>query len=90
MACRNFTAGPDGSIAHVWSEFDYASQVEAACGIVVGQEFGKVYPEKLSFWWTGRAAFRQAAEEITATYGQRPQFRGLAVNDMNAYQAVGE
>jgi hypothetical protein len=90
MAYRNFTAGPDGSIAHVRSEFDYASQVGAACGIVVGQEFGKVYPEKVSFWWAGRAAFRQATEEIAAAYGQRPQFRGLSVNDMNAYQVVGE
>jgi hypothetical protein len=90
MAYRNFTSGPDGSIEHVRSEFDYASQVGAACGIVVGQEFGQVYPEKVSFWWAGRAAFRQAAEEIAAEYGQRPQFRGISVNDMNAYQAVGD
>ena len=90
MAYRNFTAGSDGSIAHVRREFDYASQVGAACGIVVGQEFGRVYPEKLSFWWAGRAAFRQAAEEIAAAYGQRPQYRGLSVNDMSSYQAVGE
>jgi hypothetical protein len=90
MAYRNFTSGPDGSIEHVRSEFDYASQVGAACGIVVGQEFGQVYPEKLSFWWAGRAAFRQAAEEIAAAYGQRPQLRGISVNDMNAYQAVGD
>ena len=89
MAYRNFTSGPDGSIEHVRSEFDYAAEVGAACGIVVGQEFGKVYPEKLSFWWAGRAAFRQAAEESAAAYGQRPQFRGLSVNDMNSYQAVG-
>jgi hypothetical protein len=40
-------------------------------------------------WWVGRAAFRQAAEEIAAAYGRRPQFRGLSVNDMNAYQAAG-
>jgi len=90
MAYRNFTSGPDGSIEHARSEFDYASQACAACGIVVGQEFGKLYPEKVSFWWAGRAAFRQAAEEIAAAYGQRPQFRGLSVNDMSSYQAVRE
>jgi hypothetical protein len=90
MAYRNFTGGPDGSIEHVRREFDYASQAGAACGIVVGQEFGQVYPEKLSFWWVGRAAFRQAVEEIAAAYGSRPQFRGISVNDMPAYQAVGE
>jgi hypothetical protein len=90
MAYRNFTAGTDGSIEHVRSEFDYADEEDAACGIVVGQEFGKVYPKKLSFWWTGRAAFRQAAEDIAETYGGYSQFRGLSVNDMNSYQAVGE
>jgi len=90
MAYRNFTSGSDGSIQHVRSEFDYAAQVGAACGIVVGQEFAKVYPEKVSFWWAGRAAFRRAAEGIAAAYGQRPQFRGLSVNDMNAYQAARE
>jgi hypothetical protein len=57
---------------------------------VVGQEFGKVYPEKLSFWWAGRAAFRQAAEAIAGTYGGYAQFRGLSVNELSAYQAVGE
>src|SRR6266508_4300302 len=76
MAYRNFTLGPDGSIEHVRREFDYASQARAACGIVVGQEFGRVYPEKISFWWAGRAAFRQAAEEIAAAYGQRPALAG--------------
>jgi hypothetical protein len=90
MAYRNFTSGPDGSIEHVRSEFDYADQAGAACGIVVGQEFGQVYPEKVSFWWTGRAAFRQAAEEIAEVYGQRPQFRGLSVSDMSSYQAARE
>ena len=90
MAYRNFAAGPDGSIEHVRSEFDYARQAGAVCGIVVGQEFTKVYPEKLSFWWAGRAAFRGAAEEIAWAYGQRPQFRGLSVNDINGYQAARE
>jgi hypothetical protein len=90
MAYRNFASGPDGSIEHVEREFAHATEVEALCGIVVGQEFTSVTPEKLSFWWAGRAAFRQAAEEIAAVYGQFPQFRGLSVNDMNAYQAARE
>ena len=61
-----------------------------ACGIVIGQEFTEVTPTKLSFWWVGRAAFRQAAEELTAAYGGLPQFRGLSVDDMDACQEVGE
>jgi hypothetical protein len=90
MAYRNFAKGADGSIEHVGSEFDYARRTTAACGIVVGQEFTKITPEKLSFWWAGRAAFRQAATDIAEAYGQFPQFRGLSVDDMNAYLAVRE
>jgi hypothetical protein len=92
MAYRNFTAGPDGSIEHVDREFDYArrADVNAACGIVVGQEFTRVTPKKLSFWWTGRAAFRQAAGELTGAYGGLPQFRGISVNDIDGYEAAGE
>ena len=91
MAYRNFTSGPDGSIAHAYSELDYASRVaNAACGIVVGQEFTRVTPKKLSFWWTGRAAFRQAAGELTGKYGGLPQFLGISVNDIDGYEAAGE
>jgi hypothetical protein len=90
MAYRNFASGPDGSIEHVRSEFDYAGQIGATSAIVVGQEFTKVTPEKLSFWWTGRAAFRQASLQIAGVYGQLPQFHGLAVDDMNAYLAARE
>jgi hypothetical protein len=47
-------------------------------------------PEKISFWWKGRAAFRQAAEELVSAYGDRPQFRGLSVNDLDSYEATPE
>ena len=90
MAYRNRASGPDGSIELVRGELDYASRTGAASGIVVGQEFTEVTPEKLSFWWVGRAAFRQAAAELAAAYGGLPQFRGISVDDMDAYQAVGE
>jgi hypothetical protein len=58
---------------------------------VVGQEFTNVRPEKVTFWCRGRAAFRQAAAEITDFFGDDyPQFRGLSVNDMDAYLATPE
>lgn len=94
MAYRNFASSPDpivnadGSIALVSGEFNYASTSGAACGIVIGQEFGLVEPKKISFGWVGRAAFRQAAGELLAAYGGRPQFRGLSVNDLDAYEAT--
>jgi hypothetical protein len=86
MAYRNFTGTEDGSIAHVQDEFAYA-RTACLCGIVIGQEFTQVYPQKLSFWWKGRAAFWQAANELATTYSG-PSFRGLSVNDLSAYQAA--
>jgi hypothetical protein len=88
MSYRNVTSGPDGSIAHAQAEFAYASWIDAQCGLVVGQEFGDVQPRKLTFYGLGRAAFEQAAEEITATFGDFSQFRGLSVNDLDAYLAA--
>jgi hypothetical protein len=91
MAYRNLASSDDGSIALVEREFDYASRIaDAASGIVVGTEFTEVTPTKLSFWWNGRAAFREAVAELTDAYGELPQFRGVAVDDADAYQAVGE
>jgi hypothetical protein len=90
MAYRNRASGPDGSIELVRGELDYASRTGAASGIVVGQEFTEVTPEKLSFWWVGRAAFRQVAAELAEAYGGLPQFRGISVDDMDAYQAASE
>ena len=40
--------------------------------------------------WNGRAAFRQAVAELTDAYGGLPQFRGVSVDDADAYQAAGE
>jgi hypothetical protein len=91
LSYRNFTGGLDGSIAHAQDEFIYARDHDAQFGIVVGQEFTNVRPEKVTFWCRGRAAFRQAAAEITDFFGDDyPQFRGLSVNDMDAYLATPE
>jgi hypothetical protein len=100
MAYRNFASDPtnpsinaDGSIALVSGEFAYANRDDddpALCGIVIGQEFGLAdpYAFKTSFGTVGRAAFHKAAGELTDTYGSRPQFRGLSVNDLDSYEAT--
>jgi hypothetical protein len=97
MAYRNFAsddddpiADADGSIALVSGEFTYASTSGAACGIMIGQEFGLVDPHKVSFGWVGRAAFRKAAGELVEAYGDPPPFRGVSVNDMSSYAATPE
>jgi hypothetical protein len=91
MAYRNHASGDDGSVELAEREFDFASRVaHAASGIVVGQELTEVTPTKLSFWWNGRAAFRQAVAELTDACGGLPQFRGVSVDDADAHQAAGE
>jgi len=85
MSYRNFASGVDGSIIHAQNEFQYANSVGAKCGLVVGQEFGKVEPAKVTFNGLSRRAFKKAAEEIAGAFGRFPQFRGLSVNDMDAY-----
>jgi len=90
MAYRNFTSGRDGSIRHLRSEFRYASSVGAKSGIVVGQEFAEAEPAKITFHGRDRSAFEKAAKKITKTYGHLPQFRGLSVDDVDAYMAADD
>jgi hypothetical protein len=96
LAYRNFASdddpdiNADGSIALVSGEFADANTSGAACGIVIGQEFGPESPEKVSFWWKGRAAFREAAGKLVSAYGDLPQFRGLSVNDLDFYESTPE
>lgn len=90
MAYRNFTAGEDGSIGHLRSEFDYLASAGASCGIVVGQEYTEEDPPAVTFHGLGRRVFRAAAAEIAAAYGHLAQFGGLSVNDVDAYMAADE
>jgi S-adenosylmethionine hydrolase len=90
MAYRNFTAGGDGSIGHLRSEFDYLATAGARCGIVVGQEYTEEDPPAVTFHGLGRGVFRAAAAEIAAAYGHLAQFGGVSVNDVDAYMAADE
>jgi hypothetical protein len=90
MAYRNFTPGADGSISHLRGEFGYAGEVGARSGIVVGQEFADAEPAMITFHGRSRAAFKLAARNIARAYGHLPQFRGLSVDDVDAYMAADE
>ncbi len=90
MAYRDFTPGADGSISHLRGEFGYAGEVGARSGIVVGQEYADVQPAMITFHGRSRAAFRLAARNIARAYGHFPQFRGLSVDDVDAYMAADE
>ena len=91
MSYRNFTRTSDGSIAHARDEFRYAAMVGASSGLVVGQQYGLPGPgeERTSFHGRPRWMFKRAAAEITLAFRRYPQFRGLAVDDVDSYMAAG-
>ncbi|HEV8163188.1 MAG TPA: hypothetical protein VGR74_01835 [Actinomycetota bacterium] len=52
---------------------------------MVGQQYGDVEPEFITFDGFTRSEFQQAADAITAAFSGYRQFRGLAVDDLDAY-----
>ena len=65
--------------------------VGASSGLVVGQQYGPPGPgeERTSFHGRPRWVFKRAAAEITLAFRRYPQFRGLAVDDVDSYMAAG-
>ena len=89
MAYRNFTRTSDGSIAHTRDEFRYAAMVGARSGLVVGQQYGPAPGEEhITFNGQPRWVFRRAAAEIALAFRRYPQFRGLSVDDLDAFMAA--
>ena len=90
MSYRNFTRTSDGSIAHARDELRYAAMVGARSGLVVGQQYGPPGPgeARTSFHGQPRWVFKRAAAEITLAFRRYPQFRGLAVDDVDSYMAA--
>jgi len=88
MSYRNVAGGEDGSIAHARDEFAYARSVGADCGLLVAQQFGNVQPPEVTFHGLDRGDFERAAARIVEAFGRSPQFRGLAVDDLDGYRAV--
>ena len=88
MSYRNFTDGDNGSIAHARNEFDYASEIGARCGLVVGQQYADVQPASITFHGFTRSEFQEAADAITDAFEGYRQFRGLSVDDLDSYMAA--
>ena len=90
MAYRDFTRTSDGSIAHARDEFRYAASIGARSGLIVGQQYGPAAPEEqhITFHGQPRWVFRRAAAEIAVAFRRYPQFRGLAVDDLDAFMAA--
>jgi hypothetical protein len=89
MAYRDFTGTSDGSIAHARDEFRYAAAVGARCGLVVGQQYGPAPgEEQITFHGQPRRRFRRAAAAIWTAFRRYRQFRGLSVDDVEAFMAA--
>ena len=90
MAYRDFTGTANGSIAHARDEFRYAAAIGARSGLVVGQQYGPADPDEQQITFDGqpRSEFRRAAAAITIAFRRYPQFRGLAVDNVDAYLAA--
>jgi hypothetical protein len=89
MAYRDFTGTSDGSIAHARDELRYAAAIRARCGLVVGQQYGPAPgEEQITFDGQSRREFQQAAAAISTAFRHYPQFRGVAVDNVDAYLAA--
>jgi hypothetical protein len=89
MAYRDFTGTSNGSIAHARDEFRYAAAVRARCGLVVGQQYGPdAEEEQITFDGQPRREFRRAAAAIWTAFRRYRQFRGLSVDDVEAFMAA--
>jgi hypothetical protein len=91
MAYRWFTGTSNGSIALARDEFRYAARAGARSGLVVGQQYGPVLDEaeaNTTFNGLPRWKFWRAAAEIALAFRRYPQFRGLSVDDLDAFMAA--
>ena len=91
MAYRRFTGTSNGSIALARDEFRYAAMAGARSGLVVGQQYGPALTEEeaiTTFNGQPRWKFRRAAAEIALAFRRYPQFRGLSVDDLDAFMAA--
>jgi hypothetical protein len=97
MAYRWFTGTSNGSIALARDEFRYAAKARAGAGarsgLIVGQRYSPVpvnQPMERITTFNGlpRWVFWRAAAEITLAFRRYPQFRGLAVDDIEAFMGA--
>jgi hypothetical protein len=93
MAYRWFTGTSNGSIALARDEFRYAASRGARSGLVVGQRYGPVpenQPQEANTTFNGlpRWRFWRAAAAIALAFRRYPQFRGLSVDDVDAFMAA--
>lgn len=89
MDYRNFAEGRDSILSHAQAEMQYAKQVGKK--VVIGLEFNKGEPAKLSFYGMSEAAFETEAKKVEAAYHGNAAFAGFVFHHYQGYRRfVGE
>lgn len=89
MDYRNFSDGPNGSIALVKKEIEYANS--AAKKIYIGQETKEgLYPEYITFGGMTEQEMESQVKKLVAVYINEPSFAGIAIHHYNSYRKLCE
>jgi hypothetical protein len=90
MAYRNAALGNDGMIYHSRTEIDYGRSKAPRVAVLIGMEVNDVEPAKITFY--GRSATEIASEvrHLDAEYSNTHAYRGIAINDLAGFEAIGE
>jgi hypothetical protein len=89
MDYRNFVQGPNGSIALVKNEIEYADSVKKK--LYVGQETKEdLYPEYVTFAGMKEADMEGQIYKLVAVYVNKPSFAGIAMHHYTSYRRLVE
>lgn len=82
MAYRDTAGGVDGSIAVSAREMTLAKQFAGRVLVTMGQEVGRVEPQRTTFFEEGLDALLAAMGTLRSTFGSGTGFGGFAIDDM--------
>jgi hypothetical protein len=88
MAYRNTPAGSNGSEALFQSNLQPLVAAKSETQLLLGQETGNFQPPSITFYGLGCPAFQSAAAQIGTTFGDDPNYAGIAINDVETYLAL--
>ncbi|MFA5745107.1 MAG: hypothetical protein WC887_02745 [Candidatus Paceibacterota bacterium] len=82
MAYRNFSKGPDGSIAISQNEIRKANNYHTK--VIVAQETGEILPPYITFHNTSLASLNLQIENIQDAFVENKSYNGIAIHYINA------
>ncbi|MBI4335085.1 MAG: hypothetical protein HY589_00340 [Candidatus Omnitrophica bacterium] len=87
MDYRNFSDGPNGSIALTRNEIEYAGSVKKK--VYIGQETKEgLYPEYITFGGLSEQAMEKQIKKLVEAYINNPGFAGIAIHHYTSYRKL--